>query len=62
MKKAILKLTWNHKRPQRAKAILSKKNYSREFTIPALKMYYRVIVINEVLYWHKQTCRTTEQN
>ena len=43
-----LKLVWNDKRLQKAKAILKKKNNEECIMFPGFKVYYKTIVIRTV--------------
>jgi hypothetical protein len=63
IEKAIMKFIWKHKRPQVAKAVLSKISSAGSITIPNFKLYYTAIMIKTTSHWHKkQTGKPVDQN
>jgi hypothetical protein len=53
IEKSIYKFMWKHKRPQIAKAILSKKSNARSITISDFKLYSRVRITRIAWRYHK---------
>ena len=53
LEQIISQFVWKHKRSQRAKVTLGKKNGAGGINCPNFRIYYKTTVINMVWYWHK---------
>ena len=53
LEQLILKFVCNHKRPQLTQTILRKKKKAGGIVCSVFKLYYKVIAINIIWYWHK---------
>jgi hypothetical protein len=50
LERAVCKFIWSNKKPRRPKTLLKDKSTSGGITMPALKLYYRAIVIKPAWY------------
>ena len=59
LKQIISQFVWKYKKPQIAKAILTKKNGNGGNNLPEFRLYYKATVIKTVWDWHRN--RNIEQ-
>ena len=59
LEQIISQFVWKYKKPQRAKAILRKKNGTGGINLPDFRLYYKATVIKTV---YRQKYRSMEQN
>jgi hypothetical protein len=52
LERAICKFIWNNKKPRIANTLLKDKRTSGGITMPALKLYYKAIMIKTAWYWY----------